>query len=68
MKDEDYKAMLELASEIHSWIEASKFIRAETGLSLREAGYLVERIVSQRPDSALAKGWREYQAIVSKQA
>lgn len=53
MSDDDYAAMLELASEM-SLAEAMKFIRAESGVGLREAHFECLRSAPKFPGSKLA--------------
>jgi len=53
---DDYEAACELASEMF-WTDAARFIRAETGVSLREGIYVCERLADQFPSSPLARSW-----------
>lgn len=47
---DDFDAVVELASELH-WADAARFVRSETGISLREAGHVCERIMRDYPNS-----------------
>ena len=57
MKDDDYEALYSLMSEME-WLDAAKFCRAETGLTLVESLRTAEWVAAYRPDTLLAQSWR----------
>lgn len=52
MGDDDRQAAEELALDM-DFYEAIRFLRAQTGFSLREAGYVAESLARQHPKSKL---------------
>ncbi len=59
MKAEDYEALYELMSEL-AWADAIKLYRAETGHSLRDAGWVIQTVVRKFPVSVLAQSRRPH--------
>jgi hypothetical protein len=59
MDKENRIAAEELACEMH-WGEALKFLRAEIGVGLREAGYWIERLANENQGSELGKSFLEH--------
>lgn len=60
MSDEDYDAMIELASEM-SWADAARFIRSETGHGLRQSTMVIENVIMSRfPNSVCAESYRGF--------
>ncbi len=57
--DEDYEAARELALEL-DFISAAKWLRAQTGCTLREGLMDAKRIASQSPGTPLAISAAEY--------
>jgi hypothetical protein len=56
---DDWPALLELASDL-DWIGAAKLIREQSGISLREAGHVIQnRLSSLFPESRAATSYAQ---------
>lgn len=66
MSEDHFQAVCELALEM-KWLDAAKFIRAETGTSLRDARHTVEWLAGQNPSSPIGMSWAEHQDFYASQ-